>query len=171
MLRMVSYSRRPQSGHIVCYLNRTYHVLTTGRRGNIDVILTVAYAPRVIVARGSLGRPCGLRGTMQAPLILLLSFVLVGVHFAPAQVQATGQDQSPSTNRDVSMGHPAPKVSTSLPYPDSTSPAVCGRRQSAPHDTHCGCRCSPRWWPSTTASARRQIRQAFPDRSSPGRAA
>src|ERR1700675_1025479 len=29
MLRMVSYSRRPQSGHIVCYLNRTYHVLTT----------------------------------------------------------------------------------------------------------------------------------------------
>jgi hypothetical protein len=31
MLRMVSYSRRPQSGHIVCYLNRTYHVLTTMR--------------------------------------------------------------------------------------------------------------------------------------------
>jgi len=29
MLRMVSYPHRPQSGHIVCYLNRTYHVLTT----------------------------------------------------------------------------------------------------------------------------------------------
>jgi hypothetical protein len=29
MLDMVSYSRRPQSGHITCYLNRTYHVLLT----------------------------------------------------------------------------------------------------------------------------------------------
>src|ERR1035441_8304965 len=29
MLRMVSYPRRPQSGQITCYLNRTYHVLPT----------------------------------------------------------------------------------------------------------------------------------------------
>jgi hypothetical protein len=29
MLRMVSYSHRLQSGHIVCYLDRTYHGLTT----------------------------------------------------------------------------------------------------------------------------------------------
>src|SRR5271165_848306 len=29
MLGMVSYSRRPQSGQITCYLNRTYHVLPT----------------------------------------------------------------------------------------------------------------------------------------------
>jgi hypothetical protein len=36
MLRMVSYSRRPQSGHIVCYLNRTYHVLTTAKEKNLD---------------------------------------------------------------------------------------------------------------------------------------
>jgi adenylate kinase len=28
---MVSYPRRPQSGHITCYLNRTYHVLPTVR--------------------------------------------------------------------------------------------------------------------------------------------
>jgi len=28
MLRMV-YPRRPQSGHLICYLNRTYHVLLT----------------------------------------------------------------------------------------------------------------------------------------------
>ena len=26
---MVSYFRRPQSGQITCYLNRTYHVLLT----------------------------------------------------------------------------------------------------------------------------------------------
>jgi len=31
MLRMVSYPHRPQSGHIMCYLNRTYHVLPTRR--------------------------------------------------------------------------------------------------------------------------------------------
>src|SRR5271157_3769289 len=29
MLRMVSYFRRSQSGQIMCYLNRTYHVLLT----------------------------------------------------------------------------------------------------------------------------------------------
>jgi hypothetical protein len=29
MLRMVSYSHRLQSGHFMCYLNRTYHVLLT----------------------------------------------------------------------------------------------------------------------------------------------
>jgi len=29
MLRMVSYPHRLQSGHITCYLNRTYHVLPT----------------------------------------------------------------------------------------------------------------------------------------------
>jgi hypothetical protein len=29
MLRMVSYPHRPQSGHIMRYLNRTYHVLPT----------------------------------------------------------------------------------------------------------------------------------------------
>jgi len=26
---MVSYPHRPKSGHITCYLNRTYHVPTT----------------------------------------------------------------------------------------------------------------------------------------------
>jgi hypothetical protein len=36
MLRMVSYSRRPQSGHIVCYLNRTYDVLTTIQFRNLS---------------------------------------------------------------------------------------------------------------------------------------
>src|SRR5204863_10039449 len=29
MLLMVSHPHRPQSGHITCYLNRTYHVLPT----------------------------------------------------------------------------------------------------------------------------------------------
>src|ERR1022692_2319406 len=36
MLGMVSYSRRPKSGQIMCYLNRTYHVLLTA----IFVVLT-----------------------------------------------------------------------------------------------------------------------------------
>jgi hypothetical protein len=29
---MLSYNRRLPSGHFTCYLNRTYHVLTTGIR-------------------------------------------------------------------------------------------------------------------------------------------
>jgi hypothetical protein len=35
---MVSYPRRLQSGHITCYLNRTYHVLTT-----VGSILAITY--------------------------------------------------------------------------------------------------------------------------------
>jgi len=35
MLCMVSYSRRPQSGQITCYLNRTYHVLPTQLKVNL----------------------------------------------------------------------------------------------------------------------------------------
>jgi len=36
MLRMVSHPRRPQSGHLTCYLNRTYHVLPTKQRRLLD---------------------------------------------------------------------------------------------------------------------------------------
>src|ERR1700721_2530841 len=36
MLRMVSYPHRPQSGHIMCYLNRTYHVLPTKCANSLD---------------------------------------------------------------------------------------------------------------------------------------
>ena len=38
MLPMVSYSRRPQSGQITCYLNRTYHVLLTHDTCHIDLL-------------------------------------------------------------------------------------------------------------------------------------
>ena|GEM_PF-6893534 len=34
---MVSHPRRPQSGHITCYLNRTYHVLTTTVSRDVDI--------------------------------------------------------------------------------------------------------------------------------------
>jgi hypothetical protein len=37
MLRMVSYHRRPQSGHIICYLNWTYHVLPTESSEAVDM--------------------------------------------------------------------------------------------------------------------------------------
>src|SRR5271157_2510626 len=43
MLRMVSYFRRSQSGQIMCYLNRTYHVLLTARRDALDTTLGRAY--------------------------------------------------------------------------------------------------------------------------------
>jgi hypothetical protein len=38
MLRMVSYPHRPQSGHIICYLNRTYHVLPTETGFRLDIL-------------------------------------------------------------------------------------------------------------------------------------
>jgi len=39
MLGMVSYSRRPQSGHFTCYLNRTYHVLLTLATSHLEIFL------------------------------------------------------------------------------------------------------------------------------------
>jgi hypothetical protein len=33
---MVAYPHRPQSGHITCYLNRTYHVLPTAEITFVD---------------------------------------------------------------------------------------------------------------------------------------
>ena len=33
---MISYPRRPKSGHITCYLNRTYHVLPTASPLRVD---------------------------------------------------------------------------------------------------------------------------------------
>ena len=51
---MVSYSRRLQSGHITCYLNRTYHVL-----------LTVGY--RCIAKLRSVRYPATLTGLIRVP--------------------------------------------------------------------------------------------------------
>src|SRR5271167_370908 len=47
MPSMVSYPRRLQSGHITCYLNRTYHVLTTRLSPNLGrpVAVMLGYAP------------------------------------------------------------------------------------------------------------------------------
>jgi len=45
MLRMVSYLRRPLSGHIMCYLNRTYRVLPTILLFTLDRLLSRVYTP------------------------------------------------------------------------------------------------------------------------------
>src|SRR6266480_7196004 len=46
MLRMVSYLRRPLSGHITCYLNRTYHVLPTHHNCSLDTAHFSPYPAR-----------------------------------------------------------------------------------------------------------------------------
>ena len=43
MLRMVSYPHRPQSGHFMCYLNRTYHVLPTSQCVEFDLLSDPAH--------------------------------------------------------------------------------------------------------------------------------
>ena len=45
MLRMVSHPHRPQSGHITCYLNRTYHVLPTKRTFILVFLLESEHNP------------------------------------------------------------------------------------------------------------------------------
>jgi tetratricopeptide (TPR) repeat protein len=49
MLRMVSYPHRPQSGHIMRYLNRTYHVLPTQRALELDAALAEAHASLAMI--------------------------------------------------------------------------------------------------------------------------
>jgi len=50
MLRMVSYSRRPKSGQITCYLNRTYHVLTTQIIGTLDKTKHLIHVEKIKVS-------------------------------------------------------------------------------------------------------------------------
>jgi hypothetical protein len=44
---MLSYPRRLQSGQITCYLNRTYHVLTTLELYRVDLALRLCENPRI----------------------------------------------------------------------------------------------------------------------------
>src|ERR1019366_1035778 len=63
MPSMVSYPRRLQSGHITCYLIRTYHVLTTLRTHRIasDPRIDVEGPPfRRLDAEGGVAQPCEL---------------------------------------------------------------------------------------------------------------
>jgi hypothetical protein len=46
MPSMLSYNRRLPSGHFTCYLNRTYHVLTTRFDLGIDKCKLVGVASR-----------------------------------------------------------------------------------------------------------------------------
>ncbi len=50
MLRMVSHPRRPQSGHITCYLNRTYHVLPTSLIQLLVGLVVLFKRPRDLTA-------------------------------------------------------------------------------------------------------------------------
>src|SRR5712692_6685202 len=52
MLRMVSYPHRPKSGHITCYLNRTYHVPTTSSLVRLDHNLPNGASCAVLVKGG-----------------------------------------------------------------------------------------------------------------------
>src|SRR5450759_3467294 len=44
MPSMLSYPRRLPSGHITCYLNRTYHVLTTLAAQRLVIVIFTVYS-------------------------------------------------------------------------------------------------------------------------------
>jgi hypothetical protein len=43
MLTMVAYSHRPQSGHLTCYLDRTYHLLPTHQKSELAGFMRLEY--------------------------------------------------------------------------------------------------------------------------------
>ena len=53
---MVSYLHRPLSGHITCYLNRTYHVLTTDDYRAVDNLGTMSDDSNAFSYFGSMSR-------------------------------------------------------------------------------------------------------------------
>jgi len=57
MLRMVSHPHRPQSGHITCYLNRTYHVLPTSSNFPVEKSQSSPYRTSNIVRSGCAAWP------------------------------------------------------------------------------------------------------------------
>src|SRR5712692_7029510 len=59
MLRMFSYPRRPKSGQITCYLNRTYHVLTTTPR---ELLPAIVLRPKYSFDNTFLRSYCFIRG-------------------------------------------------------------------------------------------------------------
>jgi hypothetical protein len=56
---MVSYPRRPLSGHITCYLNPTYHVLPTPAEFSLDTCTAQRHAVAPIFAYVMYGRVPG----------------------------------------------------------------------------------------------------------------
>src|SRR6266566_5517239 len=70
---MVSYPRRPQSGQIMCYLNRTYHVLTTRVSQGLVLPLSGGYNRRK--SRPKLGEPMLQRLMNRWPFIAVLVFL------------------------------------------------------------------------------------------------
>jgi hypothetical protein len=68
MLRMVSYPHRLQSGHITCYLNRTYHVLPTLKYLLID---SAATSEHNVSARFGHARPPSARNLKFIPAFYL----------------------------------------------------------------------------------------------------
>jgi len=57
---MLSYPRRLKSGHFTCYLNRTYHVLTTGRIHLLDTISSLSYSDCLPLGKPKLDFMCKL---------------------------------------------------------------------------------------------------------------
>src|SRR5947208_13521746 len=81
MLRMVSYPHRPKSGHITCYLNRTYHVLTTAKAPALAKFSESWYSRRPrhwrdIARNGYPAQPMPPPGSAAGPLEELMRFSL-----------------------------------------------------------------------------------------------
>jgi len=121
MLRMVSYSRRPQSGQITCYLNRTYHVLLTGKDFDLHNRVNAAIMtqfPAYGVFRGwsvlgmsiripvTLGTNLGLKKFVLG-IALLLCFA------------ATMQAQCPAIDPDAPPKPPSPNATSEELLPEN----------------------------------------------------
>src|SRR6266566_2571746 len=94
MPRIVSYSRRPQSGQITCYLNRTYHVLATSKEFRVEKSPATEYG-------GSLSRP-RLSGPLGSPSALRH---LTHYHKPSLPLKGMSQNESPGKSLD-SAGAP-----------------------------------------------------------------
>src|SRR5712671_5579754 len=105
MLRMVSYSHRPKSGQITCYLNRTYHVLTTIVYFSLDILGRVLQTAGVY-CDSSLHFLTPMTRTQRSFIRHFFPNFFLGFLVLSAPVFLSAGDQVPATAWRIPIGQP-----------------------------------------------------------------
>src|SRR6266568_6584494 len=112
MLRMVSYPHRPKSGHITCYLNRTYHVLTTEGCPKLGGTDKQCYHAAIGDRAMRLSRAQWRRPLATCPAIVPIVVVLLGFSVSPAPALQQSRPDTPGAPVADVSNIPKPIIDT-----------------------------------------------------------
>src|SRR5215469_3681420 len=96
MPSMVSYSHRLQSGHITCYLDRTFDVLLTPQAYRVDSFHPTTHPVPIVVPRACRNRGLdGRVGSSQAACMRFATFLRKSSRVGPLLLPHRAGSQSP----------------------------------------------------------------------------